>query len=109
MPALGSTPIALCAKCRRDTLPQLSQPSWHREKHRASATEREPAPDPRAEKIKQRKESRRAARSLLAQLRVKEMFRANTFLLDLKAFRAAPPAVANPDCDACLKLQKDAA
>lgn len=106
MPALGSASrIAICPRCRRDVLPQLAQPSWHREKHRATAAEREPAPDPRALAIKRRKDARRAAGDLRKQLRVKGILAAAKFFLDLKARPAAPPAVPQLDCPDCLKLQ----
>lgn len=102
---MGQDRIALCPRCRRDVLPQLAQPSWHREKHRATAAEREPEPDPRAEAIKRRKATRRAAGDLRKQLRVNGILAAAKFFLDLKARPAAPPAPPQTDCEACLKLQ----
>jgi hypothetical protein len=99
MAPLGSTSIALCWRCRRDTLPQLAKPSWHREKHRATAEEREPAPDPRAEAIRRRKE----ARSLRKQIRANGLIAGARFFLSLKTPPA--PMVLDEDCPECRREQ----
>jgi hypothetical protein len=98
--------VALCSRCRHETLPQLAQPSWHREKHRATRAEREPAPDPRAEKIKRRKEARRVAGNLRKQIRVKGLIAATKFFLSLKARPATPLPPPSDDCPTCLDLQR---
>lgn len=103
---MGPDRIELCSRCRRDTLPQLSQPSWHREKHRASASEREPGPSPAAIKAKRRKD----ARKLRKQIRAKEILSAVRFFFEIKGVpqpKAAPSLVPTENCPECLKLQAD--
>jgi hypothetical protein len=101
---MGTATIALCPACRHDTLPQLAQPSWHREKHRATQAEREPAPDPRAERIKARKARKTEQSQLRKQLRVKGILAAAKFFLDLKAQNLSTSAPSE-DCPRCQKLQ----
>jgi hypothetical protein len=105
MPALGS-PIALCGRCRRETLPQLAKPSWHREKHRATADEREPQESPDARKVRLRKE----ARSLRKQVRAEGIIAtAKTFLLRQSEKQALRQQAPDENCPDCLALQHDAA
>jgi hypothetical protein len=107
---MGTARIALCGRCRRETLPQRAKPSWHREKHRATAHEREPEPDPRAERIKRRKEARQSRAAALRKInKVHGMIAAAKFFLSLKGHAAAPSSLPPEDCEACLKLQSDAA
>ena len=104
MPALGAVPIALCPRCQHETLPRLAQPSWHREKHRASKAEREPEPDPRAETIRRRKSAKQSrAAALRKQTRIGGILAAAKFYIDLKGHAAAPPP--SGDCDRCLDMQ----
>lgn len=105
-------PIALCPRCRHRILPRLAQPSWHQEKHRASAAEREDEPDPRADAIRRRKEAKRArAAQLRKQMRVSGILAAARFFLDVTKHPAAPPREdpATIECPDCLKLQRPAA
>lgn len=98
--------IALCRRCQHDTLPQLAQPSWHREKHRATQAEREPAPDPRAETIRRRKAKKAEQSKLRKQLRVKGILAAAKFFLDLKTQHKAQVLAPQEDCEECRKLQQ---
>ena len=92
--------IALCPRCQRDTLPQLKQPSWHREKHRATKAERD-EPSPAAQAIERRKEAKRLRR----------ITRADGFLamartvLYLNGDKAPLPQSIDEDCSRCRKLQ----
>lgn len=104
MPALGG-PIALCPRCRHDVLPRLAQPSWHREKHRAAATERESPESPAAAKIKARKERRALTRK---QLKVGGILAAAKFFLSLKTHGQPEGRAIMLDCEDCLKLQQSA-
>lgn len=106
---MGSSRIQLCPRCRRDVLPQLARPSWHREKHRAAATEREPAPSPAALKAA-RKAARKSFRAAALSKARKQggLFRmAKVFLDAAKLTAAAPPP--SLDCPDCLTLQGNAA
>lgn len=107
MPALGRPRrIAICARCRHDVLPRLAQPSWHREKHRASAAERETPVSPEAQKIRERKERRAALRK---QVKVGGMLAAAKFYLSLKSHEQPEGrAIMQEDCPDCLQLQHDA-
>jgi hypothetical protein len=97
--------IALCSRCRRETLPQRAKPSWHREKHRATADEREPQESPDARKIRLRKESR----ALRSQVRAEGMIATvKTFLLRQSEKREQQRAP-EENCEQCLQLQHDAA
>lgn len=95
--------IALCRRCQHDTLPQLAQPSWHREKHRATQAEREPAPSPEAEKVKRRKE----ARKLRKIARAEGMIAAARFFFEIKGAKQAQAQAPQEDCEECRKLQQD--
>lgn len=108
MPALGDRPtIAICARCRRDVLPQLAQPSWHREKHRATASEREPDPSPDAQKA-MRKNARKATRATLRKaMRVHGLTHAAKFFLSLKGYADMP--LPSQDCPDCQRLQSEIA
>lgn len=98
---MGAAAIDLCPRCRRQVLPRLAQPSWHREKHRAPHSEAEPDPSPQAQKA-QRRNTRKAERSSLRkQIRVHGLIHAAKFFLSLKA--PLPPP--SDDCPDCLKLQ----
>lgn len=97
-------PPALCNRCRREILPRLSQPSWHREKHRATKAEREPEPSPAAQKVLRKKQRS----SLRAQIKLHGLIETTKTFLKLKGqphplTMDAPP----DDCPACLKLQAD--
>jgi hypothetical protein len=61
-------PIALCRQCRRETLPSLKLPSWHRDTHRAAASGMVTTPDPKAERkrrAKARRQEKRATKQLV--------------------------------------------
>jgi len=97
---LGS--IALCGRCRREHLPRLAQPSWHREKHRATKAEREPEPSPAAQKVLRKKAKQD---SLRRQIKLHGLIETTKIFLALRAGQLPPQAAPQEDCEHCLKLQ----
>lgn len=109
MPANTSGPLpALCPRCRRQILPQLAQPTWHREKHRATAAEREGPHDPRAEHIRERKARKAEQRKLHRIARVEGIIAATRFFFSVKGI-PWPADSASEECPDCRALQHDAA
>lgn len=101
--------IALCRSCRRDTLPQLAQPSWHRDKHRAPQAEREPEPSKAAQKVIRKTRKRELTRK---EVRALGMIQTVKLFLAMKAGAVAERSDAPKDtenCPHCLKIQGDAA
>jgi hypothetical protein len=90
----------ICPACKRSLLPALARPSWHKHVLRAAAAGMVSKPDPRAEKIKRRKDRRsrtNMTRDSLANA-VKLIIRGNL-----------QPAAADPDdqeCADCLALNQ---
>lgn len=90
--------IALCSQCRRDILPQLKQPSRPVE---AQGTARGMLKtDPRAERIKKRKDRKRAQRSYMTRGTLAAV---KLTLLTKNAVTPAPPS---DDCPRCIALQR---
>jgi hypothetical protein len=95
---MGASAIELCGRCRREILPAQKGPSWHRDVHRAPAKNMARAVDPKAEKIKARKE-RKSLRSVTREFGFTAT--ATLFLVT----RAADFAPVNEDCPECAKRQ----
>lgn len=94
---MGASPVVLCPRCERDTVPQLKEPSWHRDVHRKAEYG---APDPRAVKIKARKDAKRVTRSTVRALGIAG---AATLFLRTRAADMQPPP--SDDCPKCLTIR----
>ena len=102
--------IALCRRCRREILQR--EPGNHIAANRGeNANTRGQKPDPRAEKIRQRKERKARTKqhvrdcAIMAALRSRDLHSANRIVLELKAERLTPATSQSEDCPECLKRQ----
>ena len=102
---MATAAIALCWRCRRDTLPQLAKPSWHREKHRATAAEREPEPSPAALAAKRRKDRRREQSKLRKIARVEGILSAARFFCEIRGIPQLHTAPVDENCEDCRREQ----
>jgi hypothetical protein len=96
---MGSSAIALCPRCRRETVPQLKESSWHKDVHRAAAADMVTEPDPRAERIKDRKARKE---SLRAKTRVLGFAAVAKEFITSEIVASAP----NEDCEECAAIQR---
>jgi hypothetical protein len=55
--------VVLCERCKRDILPQMKGPSWHKDVHRTAAKGMARPLDPRAERIRAKKDAKRITRA----------------------------------------------
>lgn len=95
---MGASAIELCGRCRREILPGQKGPSWHRDVHRAPAKDMARSSDPKAERIKARKERK----SLRVVTRESGFVASATLFLTTRAADFAP---VQEECEACLKRQ----
>lgn len=99
--------IALCPRCRRDILPQRAVNSLRRDMWRLASDGmvKHAKPDPKAERIKARKDRKRSLRSISKDIGI---VGAVTLVLRARASdltgNAASPA--SDDCPDCLKRQR---
>lgn len=102
MRALGTSAIELCGFCRKQIPPQLAHPAWRKDTHRKAAAgmAKDQAPDPRAERIKARKEKKRGR---VTRADIREHGFVGAVVLEIKGAELPPPP--SEDCESCLRRQ----
>lgn len=104
---MGASPVRICRQCRNDLLPRRAVPVKPSEIHRGENTHRVEPTDPRAERIRNRKQRKAEQSALRKQLRVEGILSTvRTFLLRQSEKAALRNDVASEECERCLKLQK---
>lgn len=98
--------VHLCHRCKRDILPRLAAGSLKRDMHRAASKGMTQKPDPKAERIKARKE--RKHRSLRAEVKARGIANVVRLVLSGELTALAPRVHGSSDdeCPECLRLQR---
>lgn len=96
----------MCARCRRETLPQLPHGAINPNSvHRGKNSYRVEKSDPRAERIKARKERKREKAELRQTLRHKGIIATAKVFLLRQAENQSLAEIASEECERCLKIK----
>lgn len=97
---VGTVQIALCPRCRRETLPRAHAPAWHQDVHRAASKGMTAPVNRAAERIKRRKAEKAKLRATI---------REHGIAAAAKVFALTTTVVAplmSEECADCLRLQR---
>jgi hypothetical protein len=100
------SPVIICPRCIRETVPKLKSPSWQRDVLRAAADGMIEPEDPQAERIKRKKDRQAIRRAISTAIATKDLGLVKILL----SGKNAPLTTADDgECLECLRLQAKAA